>query len=59
MLESTVGAFSEGPAIVANTSSLERSASSAECAGMIAFLLSDKASYVTGSVHMIDGGSSA
>ncbi|KIN03433.1 hypothetical protein OIDMADRAFT_118017 [Oidiodendron maius Zn] len=59
MVEGTVGDLSEGLRSVAETSSLGRMGAAAECAGIIAFLLSDKASYVTGSFHMVDGGASA
>ena len=59
MVEGAVGELSEGLRSVAETSSLGRMGNAAECAGIIAFLLSDKASYITGTSHVVDGGSSA
>ncbi|KAH8805446.1 3-oxoacyl-reductase [Xylogone sp. PMI_703] len=59
MLEGTVGELAEGLRMAAETNALKRMATPDECAGIIALLLSDKASYITGSTQVVDGGSSS
>ena len=59
MVEDTVGDLSKGLHSMAKASPLGRMGTAAECAGIIAFLLSDKASYITGSLQIVDGGTTA
>jgi NAD(P)-dependent dehydrogenase (short-subunit alcohol dehydrogenase family) len=56
----TTGALPEEAwAGLAASHPLKRCAEPAEIAGMVAFLGSDEASYVTGSLHLVDGGYAA
>lgn len=59
MIVDIAGELADGLATIAKTSALGRMGSASECAGIIAFLLSDKASYITGTAQIVDGGSSA
>jgi NAD(P)-dependent dehydrogenase (short-subunit alcohol dehydrogenase family) len=56
MVEGAVGDLSKGLQSASKQSPLQRMGTSAECAGIIAFLLSDKASYITGTTQVVDGG---